>query len=113
MLSLWGCGGRRTGTAVLVTKCRGVAEMTITRYRENGVVMFRSPRGVRHKHPRRRQALQRRLLQGVSQGGGMGPSTTGDLKVTGLRFEPGKVAIVRGEMKDIGLSLVFRRFSKI
>ena len=96
-----------------MTKRRGVAEMMITRYRENGAVVSRSPRGVRRKHPRPRQTLQRRLLQGLLQGGGMGPSTTGDLMTTGSRFEPGNVAIVRGEMKDVGLLLVFRQFSKI
>ena len=39
--------------------------------------------------------------------GGMGPSASGDLKTTGSEVSPTKFAVVRGEIKDVGLLLGF------
>ena len=86
--------------------------MTIVMACGDGLVAFRSPCGVRRKDLRRRHTLWGRLLQGGLQEGSMGPSTSGDLKTTGSEVSPTHFAIVRGEMKDVGLSLFFCRLAK-
>ena len=73
----------------------------------SGLVAFASPHEVQRKHPKHRYALRGQLLQEVLQGGGMGPSTSEDLKTTGSEVSPTNVAIVRDEMKDVELSLFF------
>ena len=42
----------------------------------------------------------------------MGPSTSGDLQTRGSEVSPINVAIVRGEMKDVELLLLFCRLAK-
>ena len=42
----------------------------------------------------------------------MGQSTIGEMKTTGLEVSPTNCAIVRGEMKDVGLSLVICQLAK-
>ena len=80
--------------------------MTIVMARDDGLVAFGSPCGVQRKHPRRRHALRGQLLQGVLQGGSVGPSTSGDLKTTGSEVSPTLFSVVRGEVEDVGLLLI-------
>ena len=71
--------------------------MTIVMVQGDDLMVFGFPwGGVQRKHPSRQHALRRQLLKGVLQGGGMGPSTTRDLKTEGSEVTPTNFAIVRG-----------------